>query len=63
MKKKYFGDYSFNISDFQYKFEEIIFYTVNKKFSENKKQHTVHDLSNFMYVYLMSAVIVSLFCQ
>lgn len=37
MKKNYFGDYSFDISDFQYKFEEIIFHTVNKKFSENKK--------------------------
>lgn len=36
MKKNYFGDYSFDIFDFQYKFEEIIFYIVNKKFSENK---------------------------
>lgn len=41
MKKNYFGDYSFDISDFQYKFEEIIFYTVNKKFSENKINNTL----------------------
>lgn len=33
MKKIYHGDYSFDISDFQYIFEEIIFYTVNKTFS------------------------------